>query len=87
MRGGQWQALLLMQALHERGHIQHLLARRGSPLLERARACGIPAGAVGMMAHFPAADVIHAHDARAHADERWRLADDWINGLRNAIGQ
>jgi hypothetical protein len=26
------------------------------------------------------------HDARAHADERWRLADDWIESLRDGIG-
>jgi prephenate dehydratase len=24
--------------------------------------------------------------AMAHADERWRLADDWVEGLRRTIG-
>lgn len=33
---------------------------------------------------WPRADA-QAHDARAHADERWRLADDWIDGLRAQI--
>ena len=29
---------------------------------------------------YPAAGV-HAHDAREHADARWRSADDWVAGL------
>ena len=43
LRGGQWQVLLLMQALSRRGHRQQLLARPGSPLLERARRAGFAA--------------------------------------------
>jgi prephenate dehydratase len=50
------------------------------------RALHAKQGAVKFFGSWPRADHL-AHDARAHADERWRLADDWINGLRNAIGQ
>jgi len=69
MRGGQWQALYLMRELVRRGHSVWLLAREGAPLLETALAEGIGAqplrnallsGAAGE------ADLIHAHDARAH---------------------
>ncbi len=71
MRGGQWQALLLMQALARRGHRQELLARPGSPLLERARRAGFAAGPLRAGRRLPTAgamqpDIIHAHDAGAH---------------------
>jgi len=41
--------------------------------------------AVKFFGSWPRADSL-AHDARAHADERWRAADDWIAGLRRSIG-
>jgi prephenate dehydratase len=41
--------------------------------------------AVKFFGSWPRADAM-AHDARAHADERWRAADDWIAGLRRSIG-
>ncbi len=66
MRGGQWQALLLMQALERRGHRQQLLARAGSPLLEEARRAGVQARPMRWGLRLPAADVLHAHDAGAH---------------------
>jgi len=25
------------------------------------------------------------HDARAHADERWRSADDWLTAIRDRL--
>jgi len=40
--------------------------------------------AVKFFGSWPRADHL-AHDARAHADERWRAADDWITGLRDSI--
>jgi prephenate dehydratase len=40
--------------------------------------------AVKFFGSWPRADHL-AHDARAHADERWRAADDWIIGLRESI--
>ena len=71
LRGGQWQVLLLMQALSRRGHRQQLLARPGSPLLERARRAGFAAEPsrlgwrLASRSGFPA-DLIHAHDAASH---------------------
>jgi len=44
---------------------------------------GMP-GAVKFFGSWPRADAL-AHDARAHADERWRLADDWVASLRRDI--
>ncbi len=40
-RGGQNQALLLLQGLHARGHAAELLASENSALAERARAAGV----------------------------------------------
>jgi prephenate dehydratase len=48
------------------------------------RALHAKQAAVKFFGSWPRADHL-AHDARAHADERWRAADDWINGLRNGI--
>jgi prephenate dehydratase len=41
--------------------------------------------AVKFFGSWPRADAL-AHDARAHADERWRAADDWVAGLKRSIG-
>jgi prephenate dehydratase len=41
--------------------------------------------AVKFFGSWARADAL-AHDARAHADERWRAADDWIAGLKRSIG-
>ncbi len=62
MRGGQYQALLLMEGLQERGHSQILLAR--PPLLGRRP--GRPIGVSNLLRAAADADLIHAHDARAH---------------------
>ena len=62
MRGGQYQALLLLEGLRERGHDQILLARH--PLLDQW-----PGGRIGVSAlrrEAARADLIHAHDAEAH---------------------
>ena len=45
------------------------------------RALHAKQGSVKFFGSWPRADHL-AHDARAHADERWRLADDWVAGLR-----
>jgi glycosyltransferase involved in cell wall biosynthesis len=66
MRGGQWQLLLLAQALRRRGHAQEILAPSGYPLLERARLAGLAARPLRWWSPLPKADVVHAHDARAH---------------------
>ena len=49
------------------------------------RALHAKQAAVKFFGSWPRVDHL-AHDARAHADERWRMADDWITGLRGAIG-
>jgi len=66
MRGGQWQVLSLMRALKDDGI---LLARRKSPLLERARAEGLRAEAfspISLARWQSRCDLVHAHDARSH---------------------
>ena len=41
-------------------------------------------GRVKVLGSYPAAGE-HAHEAREHADARWREADDWITDLRGQI--
>ncbi|PYT18597.1 MAG: hypothetical protein DMG59_03590 [Acidobacteria bacterium] len=65
MRGGQWQALYLVE------HLEHatLLAPAGTPLLAEACARGIDAQVLSLrsLARWARkADLVHAHDARAH---------------------
>ena len=50
------------------------------------RALHAKQAAVKFFGSWPRADD-QAHDARAHADERWRLADDWIDTIRDDIAQ
>ena len=65
MRGGQWQALRLVQGLTAEGVESTLLARRGSPLFERA--AGVePIGLVRAAILARRHDLIHAHDSRSH---------------------
>ena len=69
MRGGQWQALRLMEGLRAHGVECVLLARAGSPLGEAARQAGFqvaPAGFARAAALARRCDLVHAHDARAH---------------------
>jgi Glycosyl transferases group 1/Glycosyltransferase Family 4 len=69
MRGGQHQVLLLMKALREAGHQSTLLARERSPLWSAAAAQKFPvygAGINSVRQYSKDADVVHAHDARAH---------------------
>ena len=65
MRGGQWQAVYLIEKLS--GAV--LLARASSPLLREAGARGIEVRALSvrtLLALAKEADLIHVHDARAH---------------------
>ena len=48
------------------------------------RALHAKQGAVKFFGSWPRTDA-EAHDARVHADERWRAADDWIASLRRDI--
>ena len=83
-RGGQAQALALLEGLAARGHHQWLAAPEG-PLAERARAQGVethawrPRGDLDLpaawrlrgLARALRPDVVHLHSARAHATGWW----------------
>jgi glycosyltransferase involved in cell wall biosynthesis len=69
LRGGQHQVLLLMNGLRSAGHENGLLAPRESPLWQRAKAAGFevhPATLTELWSRSTRADLVHAHDARAH---------------------
>ena len=80
-RGGQRQVWLLAQGLRARGHEPLVVGIPDSPLLQRLRARGVAVAAVPMRADWDLRaarriralvrawrpDVVHAHDARAHA--------------------
>ena len=42
-------------------------------------------GDVKFLGSYPAAAGHAPHDAREHADLRWRMADDWIDGLQAGV--
>lgn len=91
-RGGQRQVLLLARGQREQGHEPLVVAAPDSPLLHRLRGAGLAASAVRMRADWDVAaarrirallhtwrpDIVHAHDARAHA-----LALGALLGLRD----
>ena len=69
MRGGQWQALRLIEGLRAESVDCTLLAPRGSPLWETARARGVDARPLGLWRVYHLsrqADLVHSHDARSH---------------------
>lgn len=80
-RGGQRQVLLLALGLRDLGHEPFLIGAPGSPLVEKARAAGLPVAAIPMAADWDIraarrirarmrawkVDLVHAHDARSHA--------------------
>jgi glycosyltransferase involved in cell wall biosynthesis len=69
MRGGQWQALRLIEGLAAAGVESTLLAREGCPLYVEARKGGWrvePLGLFRAVRHARRHDLIHAHDARTH---------------------
>jgi hypothetical protein len=70
MRGGQWQALHLLQGLAERGIASRLLSPPDSDLFQAATAVGLdvrPLGPTALAFGAGGFDLIHAHDAHAHA--------------------
>ena len=74
MRGGQWQVLYLVRGLAARGHTARLLAPEGSELLQAAQAQRLDARPLLMRSLLRAsrgADLVHAHDARAHTLGLW----------------
>jgi hypothetical protein len=69
MRGGQWQALRLIEGLAASGIESTLLARDGAPLFSAARKYGWRVEPISLTRAVLMArrhDLIHAHDARAH---------------------
>jgi glycosyltransferase involved in cell wall biosynthesis len=69
MRGGQYQVLLLLNALRDAGHDSILLARQGGPLANLAASQGFdvyPSEIKQIWLHSSQVDIVHAHDARAH---------------------
>jgi glycosyltransferase involved in cell wall biosynthesis len=70
MRGGQWQALYLVEGLVRAGHQALLLARSSGPLFRTARERGLdvrPAGVAALARWSGRSDLVHAHDARGHS--------------------
>src|SRR5277367_1859854 len=69
MRGGQWQALRLIEGLAAEGVESTLLARAGSPLFDAAQRGGWRVETIGFwrtLAWGRGHDLVHAHDARGH---------------------
>ena len=69
MRGGQWQALRLIEGLAAEGVESTLLARPGSPLFESAIAAGCRVEPIGLWRTVLLSrrhDLVHAHDAHGH---------------------
>lgn len=69
MRGGQWQALRLHQALIESGHESMLLACEDGPLRAMTMQRGLPCEqlhALRLGQRTKGFDLLHAHDARSH---------------------
>jgi glycosyltransferase involved in cell wall biosynthesis len=70
MRGGQWQALRLIEGLAAEGVESTLLARADGALFGAVRKLGHrvePLGLTRALANIRHHDLIHAHDARAHS--------------------
>lgn len=69
MRGGQYQALLLMKALRDAGHECGLLARDNGRLLVAASLAGFnvhAAGKASLWKDSPRFELVHAHNSGAH---------------------
>jgi len=69
MRGGQWQALRLTEGMLAAGHDPVLLAPRNGPLYGKAASRGVPVRPLTLRelrSLAKSADLVHAHDARAH---------------------
>jgi glycosyltransferase involved in cell wall biosynthesis len=70
MRGGQWQALRLIEGLAAEGVESTLLARAEGGLFSAARKLGFrvePLGLTRALAQLRRHDLVHAHDARSHS--------------------
>jgi glycosyltransferase involved in cell wall biosynthesis len=90
-RGGQNQALLILQGLRKRGHAPELLAARGSALGERAAASGVPvhfvsrgwfrltaARKISGLLRRGGFDLVHANEAHA-------VSAAWLAGAHKRV--
>ncbi len=89
-RGGQRQVFLLAGSLRRRRHEPLVVGVGGSPLLERLQSAGVATASVPMRSDWDLRsakrlrsiirawrpDIVHAHDARAHAVALIALAGD-----------
>ena len=69
LRGGQRQLIYLLEGLLSRGEKIAVLARKDSPFFEHCHLAGWPVHAatlLNVMRQARSADLVHAHDARAH---------------------
>lgn len=64
--------------IYAEGHVADEL------VADALRALHSKQGHVKFLGSYPAAGA-HAHEAREHADARWRQADDWVTDLRRQI--
>lgn len=64
--------------IYAEGHVADEL------MADAIRALHAKQGHVKFLGSYPAAGA-HAHEAREHADARWRRADDWVADLRSQI--
>jgi hypothetical protein len=88
MRGGQWQALRLIEGLAAEGVESTLLARPGAPLFEAARQRGWRAEPLRfprLMLLARSHDLVHAHDARSHTLAALGLANPLVVSRRVAF--
>jgi glycosyltransferase involved in cell wall biosynthesis len=86
-RGGQNQALSLAIELRRMGHVAEMVALRGRPLGERARAVGVMVHEVGgrlsaglLLRRIGAFDVVHCHDAHS-------LTAAWLAGVKPVVSR
>jgi glycosyltransferase involved in cell wall biosynthesis len=86
-RGGQNQALLLAAELRRMGHVAEVVARRGAPLAERARALGVTVHEVAgrfraalLLRRLRGFDVVHCHEPHA-------LTAAWLAGIRPFVSR
>ena len=90
-RGGQHQALLLLQGLREHGHAPELIAVSGSRLASRAREIGVPVHEVASRGRRLGAArqirglVLNRHADIVHANEPHALTSAWLARAHSAV--
>jgi Glycosyl transferases group 1/Glycosyltransferase Family 4 len=89
LRGGQYQVLLLLQALREASISQLLLAHNHSPLFETALKSGFAVQPANLKAVWiesrRSETLVHAHDARSHSQAAIASAAPFVVSRRVAF--